>query len=120
MDAAYYELNLKVLDRKSFNFWLMKKIQNNEIIEVSDEYYQEQLKYAVYPMDKITNLYANYGIDSFVNYLYHYPINQLYREDPKSFDWASYLLWQNDIHVALDHEAVWYYIDMDGYRYWHE
>ena len=63
------DMNFKVLDWKIFEYHFMKKILNNEIIEVSEEYMQQQKPYSLKPIDAIDNLYNNHGVDSLVNYL---------------------------------------------------
>ena len=111
-DFPYEELNIKVLDRESFDLCFFKKILNDEVIEVSEAYYQEQKPYHVVPVDAISALYDNYGLDGLLSYLNKYPIHQLSKDNPAAFDWAAYLLWKNGIDVALGDEVYqWYIID---------
>jgi len=113
LDSFEERLNIKGLDQESFDANYSMKILNNEVIEVPEEYYSEEKKYCVTPVDTITTLYNNYGIYNFVYYLHQYPINKLAKEDKASFNWAAYLLWQNGIYVSLDEEVYYWYIDLD-------
>ena len=107
----YYTLNIKVLDQKTFDYHFMRKVLNKEVIEVSEKYYKENEPYCLIPVDAINDIYDNHGVDSLLIYLDNYPINQLYRYDIKSFYWAAYILWENDIYVSLDTEVFYWYID---------
>lgn len=111
LDCAYEELNIKVVDRQSFDSYFLTKVLHNEMIEVSEEYLQQQKPYSIKPVESINNLYETYGLDSLLKYLEEYPINQLRKDDLDSFDWSAYLLWQNNIYVSLDGEAYYWYID---------
>ena len=110
-DWAYEELNIKVVDRQSFDSYFLTKVLHNEIIEVSEEYLQKEKPYSIKPVESINNLYETYGLDSLLKYLEEYPINQLHKDDPDSFDWSAYLLWQNNIYVSEDGEVYYWYID---------
>ena len=110
-DWAYEELNIKVVDRQSFDSYFLTKVLHNEIIEVSEEYLQQQKPYSIKPVESINNLYETYGLDSLLKYLEEYPIDQLHKDDLDSFYWGAYLLWQNNIYVAEDGEVYYWYID---------
>ena len=110
-DCAYEKLNIKVVDRQSFDSYFLTKVLHNEIIEVSEEYLQKEKPYSIKPVESINNLYETYGLDSLLKYLEEYPINQLHKDDPDSFDWSAYLLWQNNIYVSEDGEVYYWYID---------
>lgn len=110
---AYDALNIKVLDQNTFDTYFMKKVFNDDVIEVSEKYYKEEEPYRVTPVDAISNIYNKYGLDSLLNYLDEYPITRLHNFDMASFKWATYILWQNDIYVSSDTESVYYYIDYD-------
>ena len=112
--GEYYAWNIKVLSQEIFDYLFIKKVLNNDIIEVSEKYYKEYEPYRLRPVDIINDIYDNHGLDSLLNYLDNYPINQLYRHDNKSFYWAAYILWQNNIHVSLDTEVFYWYIDYEG------
>lgn len=116
LDCAYDELNIKFVDWQTFDSYFLKKVLNNDVIEVSEEYLQKERPYSIKPVESISGLYENYGLDSLLNYLEEYPINQLHKDDKASFDWAAYLLWQNGIYVSLYEEVYYWYIDYDGYR----
>ncbi len=111
LDCAYDELNIKVVDQREFDSYFLKKVLHDEVIEVSKEYIQKERPYRIKPVESISGIYENYGLDSLLNYLEEYPINQLHKDDKASFDWAAYLLWQNGIYVSLDWEVVYWYID---------
>ncbi len=115
-NTPYMRLNIKILDEYVFNTYFLNKVMSDEIIDVSESYYQETKRYSITPQNEIDALYNNYGIDSLLNYAYNYPINNLFKEDPKSFDWVAYLLWRNNIYVSVDDEIYWWFIDKDGYR----
>jgi hypothetical protein len=116
------DMNFKVPDWKIFEYHFMKKILNNEIIEVSEEYMQQQKPYSLKPIDAIDNLYNNHGVDSLVNYLNEKSsviymdlnnLNSLFNIDKASFRWAIYLLWKNGIYVSFD-EDVWHILNRSG------
>ena len=110
-DWAYEELNIKVVDRQSFDSYFLTKVLHNEIIEVSEEYLQKEKPYSIKPVESINNLYETYGLDSLLKYLEEYPIDQLHKDDLDSFYWSAYLLWQNNIYVSLEEEVYYWYID---------
>lgn len=110
---VYDNLNVKVLGQKKFDTYFMKKVFNNDVIEVSEKYYKEEEPYCVTPVEAISNIYNKYGLDSLLNYLDKYPITQLHNFDMASFKWATYLLWKNDIYVSSAADCVYYYIDYD-------
>lgn len=111
LDCVYDELNIKVVDWQTFDSYFLTKVLHNDVIAVSGEYLQKELPYSIKPVESISDLYENYGLDSLLNYLEEYPINQLHKDDKASFDWAAYLLWQNGIYVSLDWEVLYWYID---------
>ena len=111
LDCAYDELSIKVVDWQTFDSYFLRKVLHNEIIEVSEEYLQKERLYSIKPVESINELYENYGLDSLLNYLEVYPLNQLHKDDKASFDWAAYLLWKNDIYVSLSEEVNYWYID---------
>lgn len=111
LDSFEERLNIKGLNQESFDANYSMKILNNEVIEVPEDYYREEKKYCVTPVEAVTALYNNYGIYNFVYYLDQYPINKLSKEDMASFYWAAYLLWQNGIYVSLAEEINYWYID---------
>ncbi len=113
LSCAYDVLNIKVLDQKTFDTYFMKRVFNNDVIEVSEKYYKEEEPYCVTPVDAISNMYNKYGLDSLLNYLDKYPITRLHNFDMASFKWSAYILWQNDIYVSSATECVYYYIDDD-------
>lgn len=113
LDSSYNKLNIKVVDCKTFDSYFMKKVLNNEVIEVSEEYYRKEKKYRLTPVNAIDEIYTNNGLDSLLNYLNKYTINRLQRDDIVSFKWAAYILWQNDIYISLDNEISYFYIDED-------
>ncbi|MBR3564951.1 MAG: hypothetical protein IKN91_01290 [Paludibacteraceae bacterium] len=114
---VYYNLNIKILDEQTFYYHFMNKVFNGDIIEVSEDYYQKNEQYKINSVDAIDNIYNNYGLDSLLNYMYKYPINQLLKDDLAAFDWGTYILWQNGIYVSLDDETNMWYINADGYRW---
>lgn len=117
-ETPYEILNIRLMDRETFKKEFFKKILNNDVIEVSEILFCKQQKHCSISIDSATNaLYNHYGLDSLLNYLYQYPMNQLYKDNSDAFYWSAYLLWQNDIDVALDDEIYWWYIDCDGYRF---
>lgn len=116
-ETPYEVLNIKIMNQDRFNRIFFRKILNDEIIEVSETLFYRQKKHCSISVDSTINaLYDNYGLDSLLNYLYEYPLNQLSKDNPIAFHWAAYLLWQNEIDVTLDDEIYWWFIDYDGYR----
>ena len=111
--GEYYAQNIKLLNQHTFDYLFMKKVLNNDVIEVSEKYYKECEPYRLTPVDTINDIYDNHGLDSLINYLDVYPINTLYRYDRKSFFWAAYILWKNHIYVSLDTEVFYWYIDFE-------
>ena len=116
-NTPYMQLNIKIIDEATFETFFLNKVVNGEIINVSETYYQETKRYSITSQNEINALYSEFGIDSLLNYAYDYPINQLYKDDRRSFDWVAYLLWKNNIYISLDDEIYWWFIDKDGYRY---
>lgn len=111
LDCAYDKLNIKIDDWQTFESHFLQKALHNDVIEVSEEYLQEERLYSIKPVESISGLYETYGLDSLLNYLDEYPINQLQKDDRYAFEWAAYLLWQNGIYVSLSQEVYYWYID---------
>ena len=47
---AYDDLSIKVLDQNTFDTYFMKKVFNDDVIEVSEKYYKEEEPYCVTPV----------------------------------------------------------------------
>lgn len=110
LDSFYERLKSQNLNQESFDAYYSMKVLNNEVIDVSKEYYEEQKRLSIIPVDTISKLFENYGIINFVYYLDSYPINKLSKDDVDSFIWAAYLLWQNNYYVSLADELNYWYI----------
>ena len=108
-DALYSDLNIKCISERKFYEYIKKVINLDQVIVVSDKYYQALKVNQIISNVIIDSIYATCGIDGVKKYVSNAPIINIENNDEEAFLWAAYLLWKNGIHVSIDDaDCEWY------------
>ena len=106
--SFYYELNIKILEKKEFTIRLYDHIVKNEYIEVDTTCYKYLQYYAKVEEDTvIKSLYDREGIDAVIDeYLDECGILESLenRKEDMNYDYIVYLCFQHNIYFFWDDE----------------
>lgn len=57
------------------------------------------------------SIYNEYGLVGLEHYVENSPLVMFEKVDQEAFEWAAYILWENNIRVLLaDEDASWYVV----------
>lgn len=107
----YYELNIKCMSELDFYEYIEDAIEKKQALVVSDDYFLVCQKDSITRSNIADSIYNECGLEGLEHYVENSPLVIFAKSDQEAFEWAAYLLWENNIRVSIaDEDASWYII----------
>ena len=107
--SLYYELNIKCMSELDFYEYIEDAIEKKQALVVSDDYFLMCQEESITRSNIADSIYNEYGLVGLEHYIENSPLVISAKADQEAFEWAAYLLWENNIRVSIDDEdASWY------------
>ena len=109
--ALYYELNIKCMSELDFCEYIEDAIKKKQALVVSDDYFLMCQKDSLTRSNIADSIYNEYGLVGLEHYVENSPLVMFEKVNQEAFEWAAYILWENNIRVLLaDEDASWYVV----------
>ena len=98
--SKYQQLNIKCMSEQDFYECIDETIKNKRALVVSDSYFllcQEDRISRSYIADSI---YNECGLEGLEHYVENSPLVIFEEAEQEAFEWAAYILWENNINVS--------------------
>lgn len=108
--SLYYQLNIKCISEQDFYDYIDETIEKKRALVLSDSYF------ILYQEDSITrsniadSIYNECGLEGLEHYVENSPLVIFEKAEQEAFEWAVYILWENNIRVSIDDESASWYI----------
>lgn len=106
--SLYYELNIKCMSQRDFNKSIGRIIEKKQVMVVSDSYFLARQDDTITYDAIADSIYMQYGLKGLEDYVEKKSLI-LAEGDKDTFLWAAYILWNNNMWIAVsDEDASWY------------
>ena len=106
--ALYYELNIKCMSELDFYEYIEDAIEKKQALVVSDDYFLVCQKDSITRSNIADSIYNECGLVGLEHYVENSPLVIFEKADQEAFEWAAYILWENNIRVSIaDEDASW-------------
>lgn len=108
--ALYYELNIKCMSELDFYEYIEDAIEKKRALVLSDSYFLLYQKDSITRSDVADSIYNECGLEGLEHYVENSPLVIFEKAEQEAFEWAVYILWENNIRVSIDDESASWYI----------
>lgn len=108
--ALYYELNIKCMSELDFYEYIEDAIEKKQALVVSDDYFLMCQEESITRSNIADSIYNEYGLVGLEHYVENSPLVIFEKAEQEAFEWAVYILWENNIRVSIDDESASWYI----------
>ena len=110
-NSLYQQLNIKCMSEHDFYDCIDETIKKKRALVVSDSYFLLCQEDRITRSDIADSIYNECGLEGLEHYVENSPLVIFEKAEQEAFEWAAYILWENNISVSIDDESASWYVE---------